>query len=215
MTTDAIYKERGSDWSHQVSSVGTTRWLQCDQTLPLSAKGVACESHQHANRSVVDLPYDIIMESSCWERALYRNQVSYPPIHLQRLAAWPWRWDGQRQHGGRHGSCPSLVPPADEAASSSEWLHQAPSFWGLLIVWSLPGKKGVRGGRCYKDHTAQIIWTTYWWFKILFCDLLLASKQAMLPATNKIRNKHRHVPAFFSLISSPGRRYHNHEISQI
>ena len=44
MTTDAIYEERGSDWSHQVSAVGTTRWLQRDQTLPLSAKGVASET---------------------------------------------------------------------------------------------------------------------------------------------------------------------------
>ena len=44
MTTDAIYKERASDWSHQVSVVATTRWLQRDQTLPLSAKGVACET---------------------------------------------------------------------------------------------------------------------------------------------------------------------------
>ena len=45
MTTDAIYKERGSDWLHQVSTVGTTQWLQCDHTLPLSAKGVACETN--------------------------------------------------------------------------------------------------------------------------------------------------------------------------
>jgi len=44
MTMDAIYKECRSDWSHQVSAVGTTQWLQCDQTLPLSAKGVACET---------------------------------------------------------------------------------------------------------------------------------------------------------------------------
>ena len=43
MTTDAIYEEHGSDWSHQVSAMGTTRWLQGDQTLPLSGKGVACE----------------------------------------------------------------------------------------------------------------------------------------------------------------------------
>ena len=35
MTMDLIYEERGSDWSHQVSAVGTTRWLQHDQTLPL------------------------------------------------------------------------------------------------------------------------------------------------------------------------------------
>ena len=47
MTTDAIYEECGSDWSHQVSAVGTTRWLQRDQTLPLSAKGVACETNAH------------------------------------------------------------------------------------------------------------------------------------------------------------------------
>ena len=39
MTTDAIYEEHGSDWSHRVSAVGTTQWLQCDQTLPLSCEG--------------------------------------------------------------------------------------------------------------------------------------------------------------------------------
>ena len=44
MTMDAIFEERESDWSHQVSAVGTTRWLQRDQTLPLSVKGVACET---------------------------------------------------------------------------------------------------------------------------------------------------------------------------
>jgi len=52
MTTDAIYEERESDWSHQVSVVGTTQWLQRDQTLPLSAKGVACETiavHDHGS----------------------------------------------------------------------------------------------------------------------------------------------------------------------
>ena len=41
---DVIYEEHGSDWSHQVSAVGTTRWLQRDQTLYLSVKGVACET---------------------------------------------------------------------------------------------------------------------------------------------------------------------------
>ena len=43
MTTDAIYKERGSDWSHQVSAV---RQLNgCSVTRPfLSAKGVACKT---------------------------------------------------------------------------------------------------------------------------------------------------------------------------
>ena len=43
MTMDAICEERRSDWSHQVSVVATTR-LQCDQTLPLSVKGVVCET---------------------------------------------------------------------------------------------------------------------------------------------------------------------------
>jgi len=28
MTMDAIYKEHRSDWSHQVSTVVTTQWLQ-------------------------------------------------------------------------------------------------------------------------------------------------------------------------------------------
>ena len=46
MTSDAIYKEHRSDWSHQVSVVVTTRWLQHDQILLLSAKGVACETNE-------------------------------------------------------------------------------------------------------------------------------------------------------------------------
>ena len=36
--------ECGSDWSHQVSAAATTRWLQHDQTLSLSAKGMACKT---------------------------------------------------------------------------------------------------------------------------------------------------------------------------
>ena len=44
MTTNAIYEEHGSDWSQQVFAVGTTQWLQRDQTLPLPMKGVACET---------------------------------------------------------------------------------------------------------------------------------------------------------------------------
>ena len=44
MTTDTICEERRSDWSNQVAVVATTRWLQCDQTLPLSEKGVVCET---------------------------------------------------------------------------------------------------------------------------------------------------------------------------
>ena len=41
---DAIYEEHGSHWSQQVSAVATTQWLQRDQTLPFSEKGVACET---------------------------------------------------------------------------------------------------------------------------------------------------------------------------
>ena len=44
MTADAIYKKHRSNWSHQVSVMGTTQWLQRGQTLPLSVKGVACET---------------------------------------------------------------------------------------------------------------------------------------------------------------------------
>ena len=50
MTMDVIYEERKSDWSHQVSAVGTSRWLQRDQTLPLSCEGCGLrdytEQHQ-------------------------------------------------------------------------------------------------------------------------------------------------------------------------
>ena len=35
MTMDAIYEEHGSDWSHQVSAVGTTQWLQRDHSSSL------------------------------------------------------------------------------------------------------------------------------------------------------------------------------------
>ena len=44
MTMDAIYKERESHWSQQLSVMATTQWLQCDQNHPLSTKGVACET---------------------------------------------------------------------------------------------------------------------------------------------------------------------------
>jgi len=43
MATDAIYKERRSDWSHQVSAMGQLDG--CSVTRPfLSAKGVSCET---------------------------------------------------------------------------------------------------------------------------------------------------------------------------
>ena len=67
MTTDAIYKERSSDWSHQVSAMERTRRLQRNQTLPLTAKDVACDttsfyhffSTQEAVRMRVRLSYTV------------------------------------------------------------------------------------------------------------------------------------------------------------
>ena len=64
---DAIYEERESDWSQQDLVVGTTQWLQHDQTLPLSAKGVACET-----------------SISCASLARETNPVPHPTCwHLQ------------------------------------------------------------------------------------------------------------------------------------
>ena len=51
MITNVIYEECGSHWSDQLSAVVTTQWLQCDQTLSLSVKGVACESMQGPGHS--------------------------------------------------------------------------------------------------------------------------------------------------------------------
>ena len=62
MTTDAIYKERGSDWSHQVFVVGTTWWLQRDQTLPLSAKGVACETNLISHEKIL-YTHEILLDT--------------------------------------------------------------------------------------------------------------------------------------------------------
>ena len=56
MTADAIYEERGSHWSQQVSAVASTWWLQRDQTLSLSVKGVACETTIIANQSLASSP---------------------------------------------------------------------------------------------------------------------------------------------------------------
>ena len=37
-------RKHRSRWSHQVSAMVTNQWLQCDQTLPRSAKSVACQA---------------------------------------------------------------------------------------------------------------------------------------------------------------------------
>ena len=71
MTPDVSYEERGSDWSHQVSAVGTTRWLQRDQTLPLSAKGVACETSVASSSQVpqflITCTYYKLSKTGRWE----------------------------------------------------------------------------------------------------------------------------------------------------
>ena len=46
MTMDVIYEERGSDWSHQVSAMETTRWLHRDQTLPF-CEGCGLRDYLH------------------------------------------------------------------------------------------------------------------------------------------------------------------------
>jgi len=50
MTTDVIYKEWGSDWSHWVSAVGAIRWLQCDQTVPF-CKGCGLQDYRQGRRN--------------------------------------------------------------------------------------------------------------------------------------------------------------------
>ena len=50
MTMGALYEQRGYNWSHQVSDVVTTQWLQCDQNLPLSVKGVVCETTSYVTK---------------------------------------------------------------------------------------------------------------------------------------------------------------------
>ena len=66
MTMDAIYKERGSHWSHQVSAVATTRWLQRDQTLPLSAKGVACKTTFTSGSLVPERDIEVVHAERAW-----------------------------------------------------------------------------------------------------------------------------------------------------
>ena len=91
MTTDAIYEERGSDWSHQVSAVGTTQWLQRDQTLPLSVKGVACET-----TLVEELFQSGFQSSNPIGQFIIHNYT-----HICRAA---------KKIGGAHGKCKKWGP---------------------------------------------------------------------------------------------------------
>ena len=77
MTTDAIYKECRSDWSHPVSAVGTTRWLQREQTLPLSVKGVACKTVNHCC-------------ISCKHKALKLHFPRDSSIPVPQIYGWFW-----------------------------------------------------------------------------------------------------------------------------
>ena len=55
MTMDAINEEHGSDWSHEVSIVATTR-DGCSMTRPflsLRIKGVACETRCYAQKPAI------------------------------------------------------------------------------------------------------------------------------------------------------------------
>ena len=98
MTTDAIYEEHGSHWSQQASAMVTTRWMQCDQTLPsLSAKSVACETKERKvleeqgvaelsvcqNRAVVNVlpPVPLILSLSL--------SPSLPTLSLSPLHSFP------------------------------------------------------------------------------------------------------------------------------
>ena len=97
---DAIYKEHRSDWSHQVSAVATTEWLQHDQTLPLSAKGVACETkHRHLDSNVSkilqldqshcrNVPKNHLPETlCCWKVVLRIPPPSVFPILSETIQA--------------------------------------------------------------------------------------------------------------------------------
>ena len=86
MTTYAIHDECRSDWSHQVSAVATTQWLQHDQTLNLSAKGVACESRclhgQYWIRSLTSERFTFKLSAPCLQ--LYPPSLS--PTSTSHLA---------------------------------------------------------------------------------------------------------------------------------
>ena len=85
ITTDAIYEERGSDWSHHVSAVATIWLLQCDQTPPLSAKGVAYETGLHEaapNRHCRSYAIDISTLHK--NRIVDRNADTTSPFEWQK-----------------------------------------------------------------------------------------------------------------------------------
>ena len=111
MTTDAIYEEHGSHWSQQASAMVTTRWMQCDQTLPsLSAKSVACETKERKvleeqgvaelsacqNRAVVNVlpPVPLILSLSL------SPLHSFPPLLPSTFPDYFWRVYSDEWSGG-------------------------------------------------------------------------------------------------------------------
>ena len=77
MTTDVIFKERGCHWSQQMA---TTRWLQCDQTLPLCE---GCDLRDYVYVVITSPLFTAmslyILPLQCLTNlALYRNNSIHP-----------------------------------------------------------------------------------------------------------------------------------------
>ena len=79
MTTDAIYEERGSDWSQQVSVVATTQWLQHDQTLSLQRVWLASLAASH----VIMQPHPLSLHAT----ANGAHELDAPPEQGEHNAA--------------------------------------------------------------------------------------------------------------------------------
>ena len=83
MTTDAICEERGSDWSHQVSVVATTQWLECDQTL---CEGCGSRKYERCEDVALPLP----THTSTYVDGLFKSiMISFIPRLVPAYAqAW-------------------------------------------------------------------------------------------------------------------------------
>ena len=98
MPMDVIYEEHGSDWSHQVSAVVTTWWLQHDQTLRLSAKGVACETRVSDDEDLsMTCHWVTLLDAICCVASITSSHLkkfgvqSSPTLSLSALASlWIW-----------------------------------------------------------------------------------------------------------------------------
>ena len=86
---DTIYEEHRSDWSQQVSALLTAQWLQCDQTLPFSAKGVGCETREDSGGSGVSghlAVFNGLLHNTC---QLNLNTVQLFPAQLKPVLNCP------------------------------------------------------------------------------------------------------------------------------